>query len=84
MTDAQSMIVDHTKIGAALRRLSLPLAVQMLGDQLLGTVDTIAIGYISVGALAGVTAATTVFFTLMASRAPSVPGLSCQRSPPSS
>ncbi|MGC2244069.1 MAG: MATE family efflux transporter, partial [Candidatus Aquilonibacter sp.] len=65
MTDAQSMIVDHTKIGAALRRLSLPLAVQMLGDQLLGTVDTIAIGYISVGALAGVTAATTVFFTLI-------------------
>ena len=28
-------------------------------------VDTIAIGYISVGALAGVTAATTVFFTLI-------------------
>jgi putative MATE family efflux protein len=65
MTAAQSMIVDHTKIGAALRRLSLPLAVQMLGDQLLGAVDTIAIGYISTGALAGVTAATTVFFTLI-------------------
>ena len=59
------MIVDHTKIGAALRRLSLPLAVQMLGDQLLGVVDTIAIGYISTRALAGVTAATTVFFTLI-------------------
>jgi multidrug resistance protein, MATE family len=65
MTPAQSMIVDHTKIGAALRRLSLPLAVQMLGDQLLGAVDTIAIGYISTGALAGVTVATTVFFTLI-------------------
>ena len=65
MTAAQSMIVDHTKIGAALRRLSLPLAVQMLGDQLLGAVDTIAIGYIGTGALAGVTAATTVFFTLI-------------------
>ncbi len=57
------MVVDHTKIGAALRRLSLPLAVQMLGDQLLGTVDTIAIGTIGTSALAGVTAATTVFFT---------------------
>lgn len=65
MTAAQSMIVDHTKIGAALRRLSLPLALQMLGDQLLGVVDTIAIGYISTAALAGVTAATTVFFTLI-------------------
>jgi len=65
MTSAQTMIVDHTKIGAALRRLSLPLAVQMLGDQLLGTVDTIAIGTIGTTALAGVTAATTVFFTLI-------------------
>jgi putative MATE family efflux protein len=65
MTAAQSMIVDHTKIGAALRRLSLPLALQMLGDQLLGVVDTIVIGYISTAALAGVTAATTVFFTLI-------------------
>ncbi|HTU69909.1 MAG TPA: MATE family efflux transporter [Candidatus Baltobacteraceae bacterium] len=65
MTAADSMIVDHTKIGAALRRLSLPLALQMLGDQLLGVVDTIAIGYISTGALAGVTAATTVFFALI-------------------
>jgi putative MATE family efflux protein len=59
------MIVDHTNVGAAIRRLSLPLAVQMLGDQLLGVVDTIAIGYIGAAALAGVTAATTVFFTLI-------------------
>ena len=59
------MIVDHTRIGAALRRLSLPLALQMLGDQLLGVVDTIVIGYISTFALAGVTAATTVFFALI-------------------
>lgn len=55
------MIVDHTKIGAAFRRLSLPVAVQMLGDQLLGTVDTIAIGSIGTVALAGATAANTVF-----------------------
>src|SRR5580700_4475121 len=62
---AGSMIVDHTKIGAAFRRLSLPIAVQMLGDQLLGVVDTIAIGFISTAALAGVTASITVFFTLI-------------------
>jgi MATE family multidrug resistance protein len=55
------MIVDHTKIGAAFRRLSLPFAVQMLGDQLLGTVDTIAIGSLGTVALAGATAATAVF-----------------------
>jgi putative MATE family efflux protein len=55
------MIVDHTKIGAAFRRLSLPFAVQMLGDQLLGVVDTIAIGSLGAIALAGATAATTLF-----------------------
>ncbi|MDE2481395.1 MAG: MATE family efflux transporter [bacterium] len=60
-----SLVVDHTKVGAAFRRLSVPLAVQMLGDQLLGVVDTIAIGYLGAVALAGVTAATTVFFTLI-------------------
>ncbi len=59
------MVVDHTRVGAAFRRLSLPLAVQMLGDQLLGVVDTIAIGYLGTIALAGVTAATTVFFALL-------------------
>lgn len=37
----------------------------MLGDQLLGIVDTIAIGALGAAALAGVTAATTVFFTLI-------------------
>jgi putative MATE family efflux protein len=65
MQPAQSMIVDHTRIGAALRRLSLPLALQMLGDQLLSTVDTIVIGTFGPPALAGVTAAITVFFTLV-------------------
>ena len=55
------MIVDHTKIGAAFRRLSLPFAVQMLGDQLLGVVDTIAIGSLGAIALAGATAAMTLF-----------------------
>lgn len=60
-----SLIVDHTNVGAAIRRLSVPLAVQMLGDQLLGIVDTIAIGALGTVALAGVTAASTVFFTLI-------------------
>ncbi len=56
-----AMIVDHRNIGAAFRRLSLPNAVAMLGDQLLGIVDTIAIGTLGTVALAGVTGATTVF-----------------------
>jgi MATE family multidrug resistance protein len=59
------MIVDHTKIGAAFRRLSIPVAVQMLGDQLLGTVDTIAIGSLGTVALAGATAANTLFVTIV-------------------
>jgi putative MATE family efflux protein len=54
------MVVDHTQIGAAFRRLSLPVAVQMLGDQLLGTADTIAIGSLGTVALAGATAANTI------------------------
>ena len=45
------MIVDHTQLGAAFRRLSIPVAVQMLGDQLLGVVDTIAIGSLGTVAL---------------------------------
>jgi putative MATE family efflux protein len=59
------MIVDHTRIGAAFRRLSLPVAVQMLGDQLLGTVDTIAIGSLGTVALAGATAANAIFTTIV-------------------
>ncbi len=55
------MLVDHRNMGAAIRRLSLPIAFTMLGDQLLGVVDTIAIGSLGAVALAGVTGATTVF-----------------------
>jgi putative MATE family efflux protein len=62
--DAATMIVDHTRIGAAFRRLSLPVAIQILGDQLLGTVDTIAIGSLGTVALAGATAANTVFVAI--------------------
>ena len=61
---AASMIVDHTRVGAAFRRLSVPVAVQMLGDQLLGVVDTIAIGSLGTVALAGATAATTIFMAI--------------------
>jgi MATE family multidrug resistance protein len=61
----QSMIVDHTRIGAAFRRLSIPVAIQMLGDQLLGTVDTIAIGSMGAVALAGATAANTIAIAIL-------------------
>jgi putative MATE family efflux protein len=60
-----SMIVDHTRIGAAFRRLSIPVAIQILGDQLLGTVDTIAIGSLGAVALAGATAANTIFIAIV-------------------
>ncbi|HEY5427445.1 MAG TPA: MATE family efflux transporter [Candidatus Tumulicola sp.] len=59
------MIVDHRNVGAAFRRLSLPIAAQLLGDQILGVVDTIAIGSLGTVALAGATAANTVFVAVL-------------------
>lgn len=59
------MIVDHTNVAGAFRRLSVPTAVSMLGDQLLGIVDTIAIGTLGAVALAGATAANTVMLALV-------------------
>ena len=59
------MIVDHRNVGAAFRRLSLPIAVQMLGDQLLGVVDTIAIGSLGTVALAGATAASALLTAVL-------------------
>ena len=59
------MIVDHQNVGAAFRRLSVPAAVQMLGDQLLGIADTIAIGTLGTVALAGATVANTVFVAIV-------------------
>lgn len=64
MTQAE-LIVDHRDIGAVFRRLSLPIGVAMLGDQLLGIVDTIAIGSLGAVALAGITGASTVFIALI-------------------
>ncbi len=58
------MIVDHTNLGAAFRRLSLPTAVAMVGDQILSIVDTIVIGSLGSVALAGATGAVTVFTTI--------------------
>ena len=60
----EGMLVDHRNIGAVFRRLSLPTAVAMAGDQLLGIADTIAIGSMGPVALAGATAATTCFIAL--------------------
>ncbi len=58
------MIVEHTDVASALRRLGLPIAGAMLGDQVLGIVDTIAIGSLGTAELAAATAATTAFLTV--------------------
>ena len=60
-----AMIVDHRNVGAAFRRLSLPTAVAMLGDQILSIVDTIVIGSLGPVALAGATGAVTVFTAII-------------------
>ena len=62
---ASAMIVDHRNVGAAFRRLSLPTAVAMLGDQILSIVDTIVIGSLGPVALAGATGAVTVFTAIV-------------------
>jgi len=56
--------IEHRDAGAALRRLATPNALAMVGDQLLGIVDTIAIGSLGTAALAGITGATGVFMVL--------------------
>jgi putative MATE family efflux protein len=59
------VVVDHRNVGAAFRRLSVPIAVQMLGDQLLGIADTIAIGTLGTVALAGATAANALLMAVL-------------------
>ncbi|MDQ2992448.1 MAG: MATE family efflux transporter, partial [Candidatus Eremiobacteraeota bacterium] len=59
------MIVDHRNVGAAFRRLSLPIGISMLGDQLLGVADTIAIGTLGAVQLAGATAASSAALVLI-------------------
>jgi putative MATE family efflux protein len=56
--------IEHRDAGAALRRLATPNALALVGDQLLGIVDTIAIGSLGTAALAGITGATGVFMVL--------------------
>ena len=56
--------IEHRDVGATLRRLATPNALAMVSDQLLGIVDTIAIGSLGTAALAGITGATGVFMVL--------------------
>jgi putative MATE family efflux protein len=56
--------LDHRDAGAAIRRLATPNALALVGDQLLGIVDTIAIGSLGTAALAGITGAAGVFMVL--------------------
>jgi putative MATE family efflux protein len=53
--------IEHRDAAAALRRLATPNALAMIGDQLLGIVDTIAIGTLGAAALAAITGAVSVF-----------------------
>ncbi len=56
--------VEHRDVGAALRRLATPNALAMVSDQLLGVVDTIAIGALGAASLAAIAGATSVFMVL--------------------
>jgi multidrug resistance protein, MATE family len=56
--------IEHRDAGAALRRLATPNALALVTDQLLGIVDTIAIGSLGTAALAGITGAVGVFMVL--------------------
>ncbi|HEX3469353.1 MAG TPA: MATE family efflux transporter [Candidatus Elarobacter sp.] len=56
--------IEHRDAGAALRRLATPNALALVSDQLLGIVDTIAIGALGTAALAAITGAVGVFMVL--------------------
>jgi Na+-driven multidrug efflux pump len=51
----------HENAGAAIRRLAIPTSFAILGDQVLGIADTIAIGTLGTAALAGIAGASSVF-----------------------
>jgi putative MATE family efflux protein len=53
--------LEHADAGLAIRRIAVPAAFAFLGDQLLGIVDTIAIGTLGTAALAQITTAMSVF-----------------------
>lgn len=58
------MIVQHDRVGKALWRLCAPNALALVADQFLGIADTIVIGVLGTAALAGISAATSVFIIL--------------------
>jgi len=57
------MITGHRDVRATLLRLAVPSAAALAGDQVLGIVDTIAIGHFGADALAAITGANTIFVT---------------------
>jgi putative MATE family efflux protein len=61
---AWSVIVDHRNVPAALWRLGAPNALALVADQFLGIADTIVVGAIGTAALAGISAATSIFVIL--------------------
>ena len=56
--------IEHRDASATLRRLATPNALALASDQLLGIVDTIAIGALGTAALAAITGAVGVFMVL--------------------
>ncbi len=56
--------IEHRDAGAALRRLATPNALSLASEQLLGAVDTIAIGALGTASLAGITGASGIFMVL--------------------
>ncbi|HTX04025.1 MAG TPA: MATE family efflux transporter [Candidatus Acidoferrales bacterium] len=55
------VIVDHRNVPAALWRLGAPNALALVADQFLGIADTIVVGALGTAALAGISAATSIF-----------------------
>jgi putative MATE family efflux protein len=58
------MVVGHERVGAALIRLALPIALALVADQFLGIADTIVVGTLGPSALAAIAGATSVFATI--------------------
>ena len=56
--------IEHRDVARALRRLATPTALALVGEQLLGIVDTIAIGVLGTAPLAAITGAVGVFMVL--------------------
>ena len=61
---AIQVIVDHRNVPAALWRLGAPNALALVADQFLGIADTIVVGALGTAALAGISAATSIFIII--------------------